>query len=377
MIDLEQLRTEFIARYRREPRIFRAPGRVNLIGEHTDYNDGFVFPAAIDFAAYVAAAPREDRFVNAASLDYDGELSLPLDEERAPEKSWTKYVQGVAVTLERHGRRSRGADLLITSDVPGGAGLSSSAALTTAVGFALMSLSDVEVDRELIARVGQETEHKFAGVRTGIMDQFVSAFGQADAAIFLDCRDLSWSAVPLTGASILICNTETKHDLAESAYNDRRKECEEAASTLGKAELRDVTLDELENRKGELPDVIYRRALHVVSENERVRRSVDALRSGDLTTFGKLINQSHESLKNNYEVSSPELDIMVDLARTHEGVLGARMTGGGFGGCTVNLLTPGAHSEFISFISEGYERATGIKPEIYECRATNGANEVL
>jgi galactokinase len=377
VIDLERLRTEFTARYHREPRIFRAPGRVNLIGEHTDYNDGFVFPAALDFAAYVAAAPREDRVINAASMDYEGELSLSLDEERGPEKSWTKYVQGVAVTLERHGRRSSGADLLITSDVPGGAGLSSSAALTTAIGFAIMSLSGEEVDRELIARVGQETEHNFAGVRTGIMDQFVSAFGQAEHAIFLDCRDLSWSAVPLNGASILICNTETKHDLAESEYNKRREECEEAASILGKTSLRDLTLDELEDRKGELSDVIYRRALHVVSENERVQRSVAALRAGDLTTFGRLINESHESLRKNYEVSSPELDIMVDLARSHEGVLGARMTGGGFGGCTVNLLTPGGHSDFVSFVTEGYERATGIRPEIYECRITNGANEVM
>ena len=233
MVDLEKLRREFRDRYGRDCRIFRAPGRVNLIGEHTDYNDGFVLPAAINFAAYVAAAARDDRTVRAASMDYDGELELSLDHERPPEKSWTKYVQGVAVTLERRGRKLRGADLLITSDVPTGAGLSSSAALTTALGLSFESISDQPVDRELLARVGQETEHKFAGVRTGIMDQFVSAFGQADHAIFLDCRSLEWSPVPLDGASFVVCNTKTTHDLAESEYNKRRQECEEAAQILG------------------------------------------------------------------------------------------------------------------------------------------------
>lgn len=350
---------------------------MNLIGEHTDYNEGFVLPAAVDFVTYVAGAPRSDRRIRVASLNFDHEFEFDLDDAlQQTGKTWAKYVQGVGLILERLGYRLHGADLLIDSDVPIGAGLSSSAALEISTAFALSTLSCHAIEGMELAKIGQTAEHEFAGVRSGIMDQFISVFGQANHAIFLDCRSLKWSPIPLSNAQFIICNTKTKHDLAESEYNKRRAECESAASFLGYASLRDVPLKEFEAGYVVMPEVLKKRARHIITENARVLGSIEALRKGDLTEFGRLINESHESLRDDFEVSSNELDLMVSLAREQKTVLGARMTGGGFGGCTINLMAPGDHHDFAERISRSYRAETGIVPEIYKCEIAGGVCEL-
>jgi len=376
-MQLDVLRSRFVEKYGRQARIFRAPGRVNLIGEHTDYNDGFVLPAALDFAAYVAAAARDDRQIRVVSAAYDGEFTFDLDDPGQPaEKSWAKFVQGVAIILEREGHRLCGADLMIDSNVPVGAGLSSSAALEISIGIALASLAGRVIDAWGLARIGQQAEHEFAGVRSGIMDQFASVFGQAGHALFLDCASLEWRPIPVGPAEFLICNTKAKHDLADGEYNRRRQECEQAAAYFGRRALSDVTIEEFENQASQMPENLKRRTRHVITENARVIESLAALKDGDMTRFGRLINESHESLRTDFEVSCAELDTMVELARSDETVMGARMTGGGFGGCTINLMRPGDHSDFISTIAAEYESKTGIIPEIYACRLGNGAAEI-
>lgn len=376
-MELDTLKSEFAARYGGKPRIFRAPGRVNLIGEHTDYNDGYVLPAALNSATYVAGAARNDRCIRVASLGFEHKLEFDLDEPlQATEKTWVRYVQGVGLILEREGYELSGADLLIDSNVPVGAGLSSSAALEISTAFALAKLSGHTVDGMKLALIGQSAEHEFAGVRSGIMDQFVSVFGEAGHALFLDCRSMEWSRVSVAPAQFLICNTKTKHDLAEGEYNKRRAECEQAADLLGYSSLRDISASEFAKRSGEMPEILRKRARHVITENERVLASVAALKSNDLKTFGELINGSHDSLRDDFEVSSDELDLMVNLARSHKDVLGARMTGGGFGGCTINLMTPGDHDDFIDTVSKDYLKETGIVPEIYKCNIGRGVYEL-
>lgn len=365
-------------RYAAPPlRLFRAPGRVNLIGEHTDYNDGFVLPCAIDFASFVACSPRPDRRIRVASVNLGEQFEFGLDDPvDASTPAWAKYVQGMALIIERRGQVLLGADLLIDSDVPIGSGLSSSAALEVSIGYALLSISGHPVDGMELALTGQTAEHEFAGVRSGIMDQFASVFGRRGHALFLDCRSMEWSPIPIPSAKLVICNTKTKHDLAEGEYNKRRAQCEEAARLLGRASLRDVQPSEVVVRPPALSDLLWKRARHVVTENQRVLDAVDALRGGKLDEFGRLMNASHDSLRDDYEVSCPELDMMADLARAMPGVLGARMTGGGFGGCTVNLVEPGFEDEFVREIFQRYQESTGITPEIYLSEPGDGAGEV-
>ena len=374
---LDRLRSEFGERYGGAPRIFRSPGRVNLIGEHTDYNEGFVLPAALDFATYVAGAVRDDRRIRVASLNFDRELEFNLDDPlQQTDKTWAKYVQGVALILEREGYDLRGANLLIDSDVPVGAGLSSSAALEISTAFALASLSGHKIDGMKLALIGQAAEHKFAGVNSGIMDQFVSVFGKADHALFLDCRSMEWSPVPTLSAQFLICNTKTKHDLADGEYNIRRAECEAAAAFFGKLSLRDVSLADIEIRAHEMPETTGKRARHIITENGRVLASVNALQHSDLATFGRQMNESHNSLRDDFEVSCDELDLMVELARSSGEVFGARMTGGGFGGCTINLMMPGDHRDFIKNIGAAYSGETGVIPDIYHFQIGRGVSEL-
>lgn len=377
MMSIEGLTDEFRARYNNEPRIFRAPGRLNLIGEHTDYNDGFVLPAALSFATYVAASVRDDRRIRVASRNFDRELEFDLDQPlQAAEKTWAKYVQGVGLILEREGFALQGANLLIDSDVPVGAGLSSSAALEISTAYALATLSGHKLDGMKLARIGQTAEHEFAGVRSGIMDQFVSVFGREDHALFLDCRSMEWAAIPTSSAQFLICNTKTKHELADGEYNKRRAECEAAAAFLGRTSLRDVSIEDLNERSDGMPEVPRKRARHIVTENERVLSSVSALERGDLSAFGQLMNESHASMRDDFEISCAELDLMVELAHASGEVLGARMTGGGFGGCTINLMKAADHTEFIHQIAEKYASETGIVPEIYVCEIGGGVEEI-
>jgi galactokinase len=363
-------------------RLFRAPGRVNLIGEHTDYNDGFVMPAAIGLSTWVAVALRDDRKLSIFSENFSELIEFDLDDVgRQGNGHWSNYVTGVAVALEQAGHHLRGASLRIRSEVPIGAGLSSSAALEVATAYALLANSDLKIDRTCLAKLCQRAENEFVGARCGIMDQFVSNHGQAGKALLLDCRSLEYKLLSLpASARLVICNTMVKHELARGAYNERRAECAAGAQRLarvlpGVKALRDVTENDLELNGSELPEVIYRRCRHVISENARVLEAASALERGDLDRFGQLMNESHRSLRDDYEVSCAELDLMVDSARQAQGVYGARMTGGGFGGCTINLVKSESVEEFKRTVAEGYEKATGLAPEIYVCSAADGAGE--
>lgn len=384
MIDFHELKRKFAEFYGREPRLFRAPGRVNLIGEHTDYNGGFVLPMAIEREAVVAGTAREDGKirVHSTNLNESGEFDLNVENERR-KGFWLNYIEGVARIFKRNGANLRGADLLLSSSVPSGAGLSSSAALETAVGLALTEIAGQTVDRKTLALVGQMTEHEFVGAKVGIMDQFVSANAKKGHALLLDCRSLEYENVPLdTGeVAVVICDTNVKHDLATSEYNTRRAECEEGVRILKKylpeiKELRDVSVTEFEEYAAHLPEIIRKRCRHVITENERTLRAADALRKNDLTEFGRLMWLSHESLRDDYAVSSAELDTLVEIAKTCDAVLGARMTGGGFGGSTVNLVRRTDLTETIDRISREYRQRTNVKTTVLISEAAEGASEL-
>jgi len=364
-------------------RVFRAPGRVNLIGEHTDHNDGFVMPAAIGFSTWVTSAPRTDRTVSVFSENFSEQIEFELDDESPRAQGhWSDYVKGVAFELERAGHRLRGAELRIRGEVPIGSGLSSSAALEVASGYALLTNAGLAVDRRELAEICQRAENEFVGMRCGIMDQFVSCHGQEGKALLLDCRSLEYKTLPLPEkARLVLCNTMVKHSLATSEYNARRRECEAAVNYFaqirpGVRALRDITEVDLERYGSDLSDAIYRRSRHVITENDRVCAAAAALEKYDLVTFGQLMNSSHRSLRDDYEVSCKELDLMVELARQVRGVYGARMTGAGFGGCTVNLVEAENVDEFKEAVALGYKKATGLAPDIYDCSASKGVAEV-
>jgi galactokinase len=384
VIDYDALRSAFRSTYGGEPRLFSAPGRVNLIGEHTDYNEGFVLPMAIEQRTVVAAQRRADRKVRVRSLTVGEPEHFDLDAPGPKRRgTWLDYVEGTAQALEARGFRLGGADLLITSDVPGGSGLSSSAALEISVGLTLASLSDSARPSGVeLALAGQSAEHEYVGTMCGIMDQFIASLGQKDHALLIDCRTLQPTAVPLhlPGASIVVCNTKVAHELASSAYNERRRECMQGVALL-KAELpsiralRDVTVSELERYEMRLPEPIRRRCRHVVTEDERTLAAAAALTRNELETFGRLMIASHESLRRDYEVSCAELDLCVEVAVKVPGVFGARMTGGGFGGCTVNLVGEGAVGALTSALDHAFQARFGHRPDIFATRAGAGAME--
>ncbi len=378
-----ELAQKFETRFGRTPRIFRAPGRVNLIGEHTDYNDGFVMPAAVEFSAFVALSPRSDRTLLIESGEFPGSFQFDLD--KLPERrtgSWCDYVLGVASILRERGSSLHGANLLLHGEVPIGSGLSSSAAIEVASALALLSLEDTKLPLPEVAQLCRRAENEFVGARVGIMDQFVSCMGKAGHALLLDCRALEFQFAPIPdGVELVVCNTMVKHDLATGAYNQRRDECEQGVRYFAKADssvhaLRDVSLELLERVGNDLPPIIRKRCAHVIRENQRTLDAARALAQGDLARVGKLMRQSHDSLRDLYEVSCPELDAMVDAAEGLPGFIGGRMTGGGFGGCTVNLVREENVADFATQIAERYQKATGIQPQIYPCHAENGAQEL-
>jgi galactokinase len=360
--------------------VYRAPGRVNLIGEHTDYNDGFVLPMAIDRAVWVAAAARRDRTVQAVALTLgpDEEVRFRLDGLRPdPVVRWSNYIRGVLALLEREGYRLAGLDLAYDGNVPIGAGLSSSAAVEVAVATAACALAGVEVDELALAQLCQRAEHEFAGTQCGLMDQLICLLGQEGQALLIDCRALTWEAVPLPeGTAVVVCDTAKRRGLSDSAYNERRRACQAAAKRLGVAALRDVDVATFERRAGRLPGVLEKRARHVVHENERTLRAAEALRQGDVAAVGQLMNESHASLRDLYEVSSEELDLMAALAQSQPGCRGARMTGAGFGGCVVALVAEEAVADFGRTVSTLYERQARRRPAIYVCHASAGAGPV-
>jgi galactokinase len=378
---------KLIARFRSvfhaDPAIYRAPGRVNLIGEHTDYNEGFVLPAAIDFSCWTAIVPRDDRKLVIHSHNFGETAAAELDDLLpVPDSKWANYPLGVAWALEHAGKRLRGANMYIAGDVPLGAGLSSSAAIEVSVGYALLDVSGHPIDRSSLALFCQRAENEFVGAHCGIMDQFISCHGVAGRALMLDCRSLETRMLPLPpDVALIICNTMVKHELGSSEYNSRRAECEEAVSALAKVlpcirALRDVTAQQLEQHGGVLPAVIYKRARHVITENERVLHAADAFQSGQVEKLGRLMADSHRSLREDYEVSCAELDRMVEIAARQRGVFGARMTGGGFGGCTINLVDTTHAQEFQQKVAAAYTSATGLHPDIYVCTASQGAEAV-
>jgi galactokinase len=358
-------------------RIWRAPGRVNLIGEHTDYNLGFVLPMALDLACYTATAPRSDGRLRVFSENYGEAREWQIEEvsEARPAGHWSDYPLGVARELVRAGYPVRPLNLLVWSTVPPGSGLSSSAALEVSVALALLDGRAIE-PLELV-RLCRRAENEFVGAPCGIMDQYVAVFGREGAAICIDCRSLEHRAVRLPeDLAIFAVNSMVKHELGQSAYPVRVQECRSAAAALGVESLRDATLAELERRRESLPDNQYRRARHVITENRRVEDFIRACEAGDLTGMGRLLVDSHRSLRDDYEVSCEELDFLVETALGIPGVLGARMTGGGFGGCTVNLVRRDAAEGFAPAIQDAYQRRFGLTPQIYPCVPSAGAGEL-
>jgi galactokinase len=384
VVDLEQLRNSFRKLYEAEPRLFSAPGRVNLIGEHTDYNDGFVLPMAIDRQTVAAATMRDDRTVRVHSLNLDESREFDLDGEAERQRGiWLDYVEGVARVLESRGAHLSGVDMMLSSDVPVGAGLSSSAALELSVGLALLSLAGAKVEKVALALAGQQAEHVYVGTKCGIMDQLVAALGQRAHALLIDCRSLEAEAIPMNmeGVAVVVCDTRVKHELSSSEYNVRRAECARGVELLsqwlpGIRALRDVSTSEFEQYEQQLPEPVRSRCRHIVTENARTLRAAEALRSARLEEMGQLMRESHRSLRDDYEVSSAELDALVDIACGIGAVLGSRMTGGGFGGCTVNLVRRDALGEFREIVSSEYKRVTGHQTDIYVVEASDGAKEI-
>jgi galactokinase len=360
--------------------VFRAPGRVNLIGEHTDYNDGFVMPMAIDFYTWVTAAKREDRTIEAYSEHFDENISLPLDQlSGPPRRHWSDFVRGVAATLQGAGHALTGANLVVHGEVPLGAGLSSSASFEVALALAFTTLSGIKVPRLELVKLCQAAEHKYVGTRCGIMDQFIAAFGASGHSLMLDCRSLEYQMLPVPqNFRVIVCNSMVRHELASGEYNQRRTECEAGVKILQSAlpnirALRDVTLEDLEKEKPVMSDTIYRRCRHVVTEDQRVLEAANALQKQDADRFGQLMYQSHASLRDDYEVSCAELDFLVDLAASMRGVYGARMMGGGFGGCTVNLVQSDWVAAFQTDMRKLYVEKTGTVPDLYLCEPAQGA----
>jgi galactokinase len=383
MDKVREVTAAFEKLYGGTPRIYRAPGRVNLIGEHTDYNEGFVMPVAIDFFTFVAIGKRDDALLKIHSDTFKEDASANLAKPPARgKKHWSDYPVGVAVKLQEAGHDISGANVFVHGEVPLGSGLSSSAAIEVSTGLGLLDISAAEIDRLQLAKICQQAENEFVGARTGIMDQFIGCFGKAGHAIMLDCRSLESQALRIPeDARLVVCNTMVKHELASNEYNARREECEKGVRILSRhlpdvKSLRDVSIDDINKFEDELGEVVFKRCRHVTTENHRVRAAADALRRRDLKSFGELMYKSHASLRDDYEVSCRELDVLVELASQIEGVFGARMTGGGFGGCTVNLVSPADVDSFTRTIKEGYAAATQRDPEVYICTAADGAERI-
>jgi galactokinase len=353
--------------------VVRTPGRVNLIGDHTDYNGGFVLPMTINRALWMGVRGRGDGVVRIYSIDYDKECRFDVHAELEKDRdSWFEYIKGCAWILQQKSFPLSGFDAVLVGDVPQGAGLSSSAALEVTVLLAFAELGGFDLSKSEMSLLGQRAENEWIGMRCGIMDQMICALGQADKALLIDCLSLEHRPFALPeGTVVAVLDTATRHSLASSAYNERREQCETACKILGVSLLRDATQEMLDAHKKNMPDVIFRRVRHVLSENLRTRAAAAALSEGAADAFGNLMDESHFSLQYDFEVSCLELDVITDIARAHSACLGARMTGGGFGGSAVALLYADAE-DFVDYVSKNYRQRTGKFPNVTVCRATDG-----
>ena len=385
---IEQLQSAYEAHYKKSATdIFFSPGRVNLIGEHTDYNGGFVFPCALSFGTYLLIAANNEKKINFCSLNIDATYSLELDQltKPMPNKAWANYPLGVLAQFIKRGVViEQGYDILFWGNVPAGAGLSSSAAMEVVTAFAFNELLGTGYDRTELAKIGQKAEHEFAGVMCGIMDQFASAHGKQDHAIYLNCDTLEFDLVPvkLEGIKVVVSNTHSPHHLDSGAYNDRVRQCQLAVQQISTvrpiknlAELSQTDFEQVEHAITD--EVAHRRARHVVGEVQRTKDAVEALLQGNIALFGKLMTQSHISLRDDYEVTGLQLDSLAEAAWKVEGVLGSRMTGGGFGGCTVSLVRDEAIPTFIEQVGNEYTLKTGLKADFYIAEIGDGAHRIL
>lgn len=357
--------------------VVRAPGRVNLIGEHTDYNDGFVLPMAIDWAAWIALRPRDDGEVLIHSLDFDSSAAFSLGNLQNTQSGWTEYVKGMAWVMQAAGFTLQGWEGVMVGNVPIGAGLSSSAALELATARAFAKVSGIDWHPANMALLAQRAENEWVGVNCGIMDQMISAAGEAGHALLIDCRSLETKSVPLPADTrVVVLDTSTRRGLVDSAYNERRQQCESAAAFFEVGALRDVTLVQLEAAESELDPVVYRRARHVVSENARTEAAAAAMLAGDAVKLGELMNESHVSMRDDFEISSEALNAIVEAAQRVGGCYGARMTGGGFAGCGVALVAVTAVEAFTAAVTTAYKAKTGLDAVLYVCEASKGASIV-
>ena len=364
--------------------IVKGPGRVDLMGSHTDYNDGFVLPVAVNVDVLAGGRLREDNTVAVYSANFETLVEFPLDAiEYDSINTWSNYVRGVVHFLQESGVRLRGADIAVHGNVPIGSGMSSSAAIEMAVGFLFQTLVGFDMSGPDLALIGRKAENEFVGVNTGIMDQFVSRLGKKDHVLFLDCRTLEYEQLPLhtSKVKLVVCDTMKRRGLVGSEYDTRRSQCEQAARLLGKwvpnvRALRDVSAADFEAHKHKLPEVVRMRAQHVVYENRRVLASRDVLTSGDFEKFGSLMDASHDSVRDLYEVSCAELDAMAEVSRSAPGALSSRMAGAGFGGCTVSLVRDERVADFLHVVRVEYEKKTGLAPSLYVCTAEDGASRI-
>ncbi|MFT5117917.1 MAG: galactokinase [Kiritimatiellia bacterium] len=379
---INKLKKTFAETFSRRPqRYFQAPGRVNLIGEHTDYNDGFVLPCAIDYQTVVAASPRNDDIVRVVALDYDNqtdEFSLTQDITSHATQLWSNYIRGVIKHLQMRGLSFTGADLAVTGNVPQGAGLSSSASLEVAIGETFRQLYQLSMSNADVALNGQEAENQFVGCNCGIMDQMVSACGAKHYALLLDCRSLHNELISMPdNLSVMIINSNVKRGLVDSEYNTRREQCEEAASILGIKALRDISLLNLKHSKNKLSAVVYRRAHHVVSDSERTILASQALRDGNAKALSQLMADSHASMRDDFEITVPQIDFIVEILAEYLGEQGGvRMTGGGFGGCIVAIMPHTMVEGAKQLLAQRYFEHSGIKEDVYICCASDGAGEI-
>lgn len=374
-----QIVKKFEELFKNEPLLVRSPGRINLIGEHTDYNDGFVFPAAIDKEIHFAVAKNKANIFRFYALDLHESFEMKVENLAKSDTSWANYLLGVAAQFKKAGYELEGVDCVFGGDIPLGAGLSSSAAIENGFAFALKEILEAPVSKIQMIKMAQKAEHEYAGVMCGIMDQFASMNGKKDHAIKLDCRslDFEYANIDLHDYEILLVNTNVKHELASSEYNTRRAECETGVQILQKYDnnitaLRDVSLSLLQVHREEIDPIVYKRCEFVIKENLRVEDAFSALAKNDIKTLGALMFQSHEGLRDDYDVSCKELDLLFDMGKRSDGVIGSRMMGGGFGGCTINIVKKEKMNTFSEGVKNEYSKITGIEPEIYSVKITDG-----